>query len=613
MDFSKLNPQQQKAVQAPHTPLLIVAGAGTGKTRTLTSRLLYLIENSATPEKICAVTFTNKAAKEMAERVREKAGDKPFIGTFHSLGAKILRAEARELERTPHFSIFDDSDNLSLIKKIMKELDIKGGKPPRFLQYISWRKSSAGEKSSLGHHYDDERIFERYEQALIRNNAFDFDDLIEKATWLFKNRPNILEKYREKYQYILVDEYQDVNPAQYELLRLLAGNRGQISVVGDDAQMIYGWRHANIEIFLGFEREWPKAQVTLLEENYRSSGTIIHAAGAVIANNRIAREKNLWTRNPDGELLTIVETIDENDEAEWIASQIAEQFTSTSERRTTAVLYRTNAQSRALEQALLRRHISYKIYGGLKFYDRREIKDIVAGLRLIINPQDEMSRERLEKAFRVRTFQALLLKLVQSDHSTPKTAIESFLAAADYFEYLEKETMNPQERRENIQELLRFAENFKDIPAFLEHIALVQSTDDQATRVKSQESRVKDFQSPITIRQPADQLPVQLPVHLSTIHLAKGLEFDEVFLAGCSEGILPHARSMESGEEIEEERRLMYVGMTRARHKLSLSFYDLPSRFIGEIPPALAQFVRLTSDDTSSESFDDEPEIQFLD
>lgn len=613
MDFSKLNPQQQKAVQAPHTPLLIVAGAGTGKTRTLTSRLLYLIENSATPEKICAVTFTNKAAKEMAERVREKAGDKPFIGTFHSLGAKILRAEARELERTPHFSIFDDSDNLSLIKKIMKELDIKGGKPPRFLQYISWRKSSAGEKSSLGHHYDDERIFERYEQALTRNNAFDFDDLIEKATWLFKNRPNILEKYREKYQYILVDEYQDVNPAQYELLRLLAGNRGQISVVGDDAQMIYGWRHANIEIFLGFEREWPKAQVTLLEENYRSSGTIIHAAGAVIANNRIAREKNLWTRNPDGELLTIVETIDENDEAEWIASQIAEQFTSTSERRTTAVLYRTNAQSRALEQALLRRHISYKIYGGLKFYDRREIKDIVAGLRLIINPQDEMSRERLEKAFRVRTFQALLLKLVQSDHSTPKTAIESFLAAADYFEYLEKETMNPQERRENIQELLRFAENFKDIPAFLEHIALVQSTDDQATRVKSQESRVKDFQSPITIRQPADQLPVQLPVHLSTIHLAKGLEFDEVFLAGCSEGILPHARSMESGEEIEEERRLMYVGMTRARHKLSLSFYDLPSRFIGEIPPALAQFVRLTSDDTSSESFDDEPEIQFLD
>ncbi|MBM3256891.1 MAG: ATP-dependent DNA helicase PcrA [Candidatus Liptonbacteria bacterium] len=596
MDFSTLNPQQQRAVKAENTPLLIVAGAGTGKTRTLTSRLMHLIEHGAPAHTICAVTFTNKAAKEMAERVHYNPKSGGFIGTFHSLGANILRKEAKELGRTSHFTIFDDHDSLSVIKKVLKELDIKGGKPPRFLQFISYIKSGAGKETLSLRHREEQRVFERYEMALTRNNAFDFDDLIAKVVWLFENRPAILAKYQEKYQYILVDEYQDVSPAQYTLIRLLSGPNKNVSVVGDDAQMIYGWRYANIETFLQFERDWPNAQVVLLEENYRSSGTIVHAASAVIANNIVAREKNLWTRNPDGEVITITETLNEEDEAEWIAAQILEGKLSKGNRQgSTAILYRTNAQSRAIEQALLKKNIAYRIYGGLKFYDRREIKDIVAALRLTMNPKDEMSRERLEKAFRVRVWKALLPVLEEALGKPPREVIENFLSTTEYFDYLERETMNPEERRENINELLRFAESFSDLGTFLEHIALVQSTDDVNAELKAKS---------LTLN--------AMPVHLSTIHLAKGLEFDQVFLAGCAEGMLPHNRSMESENEIEEERRLMYVGMTRARHELAISFSGIPSRFIGEIPPNLAEFLRTetATDPSYSDSYSDDLEIQ---
>ncbi|MBI2888777.1 MAG: UvrD-helicase domain-containing protein [Candidatus Liptonbacteria bacterium] len=610
MDLSNLDPQQQRAVQSPHVPLLIVAGAGTGKTRTLTSRLLLFIEQGVAPSRICALTFTNKAAREMAERVQRQAtSDKrqgePFIGTFHSLGARILRADARELGRTPHFTIFDDHDALSAIKKVLKELDMRSTKPARLLQLISFTKSGAARGEKF-HAKNEQAALERYETFLARNNAFDFDDLIAKTVWLFEKKPAILAKYRERYTHILVDEYQDVSPGQYALVRLLAGQRNQVSVVGDDAQMIYGWRYANLETFLGFERDWPNARVVFLEENYRSTATIVHAASAVIAHNKIAREKNLWTQNPDGEPLAIIETADENDEAEWVAQRIAAQYESKNKHAephshthaysspSTAVLYRTNAQSRAIEQALLRRGIPYRIYGGLKFYERREIKDIIAALRLTLNPQDEISRERLEKAFRVRTFRELLPILLANGKKSPAAAIQSFLAAADYFDYLEREMTNSEERRENISELIRFAEGFAELAPFLEHVALVQSTDDMNASKQSLSSANK----------PA--------AHLSTIHLAKGLEFDRVFLVGCAEGLLPHARSMESGEGIEEERRLMYVAMTRARQELAISFFGIPSRFIGEIPAGLPHFIR-TEHSSDFEAGTGETEIQLLD
>jgi DNA helicase-2/ATP-dependent DNA helicase PcrA len=618
-----LNPQQQKAVEAPHVPLLIVAGAGTGKTKTLTSRLLRLLEHGVPPSEICALTFTNKAAREMASRVASMTNDHnndsdhshrhghresemPFIGTFHSLGAKILRAEARELGRTPHFTIFDDYDSLALMKRVLKDLDVKEVKPARFLQLASFSKSgAAGAGQFLARR--ERTVLERYEAFLERNDAFDFDDLIAKVVWLFEHRPAIRAKYQARYTHILVDEYQDVSPAQYALVRLLAGNTRRVSVVGDDAQMIYGWRYANIDIFLGFERDWPGARVVLLEENYRSTATIVHAASAVVAHNRIAREKNLWTRNPDGELITVAETGNEEEEAEWVAQCIADALREDKDkhendnphpyahaRDSVAILYRTNAQSRALEHALLKRDIPYRIYGGLKFYERREIKDIVAGLRLAMNPRDEVSRERLEKTFRVRTLQELLPALAESKNKPPAAAIQAFLSAADYFNYLERETMNSDERRENIEELLRFAEGFTSLPEFLEHVALVQSTDDINASDKRQATSDKE----------------DAPVHLSTIHLAKGLEFDCVFLTGCAEGILPHARSFESEEELEEERRLMYVSMTRARTHLAISFYGIPSRFIGEIPPDLVEFVRT---EESIDAMGKEPEVQLLD
>ncbi|MBI2623290.1 MAG: UvrD-helicase domain-containing protein [Candidatus Liptonbacteria bacterium] len=610
-----LNPEQQKAASAPHGPLLIVAGAGTGKTKTLTSRLLRLIEEGVVPSCICALTFTNKAAKEMANRVAtmtndhnddgghshrhsHRMNDLPFIGTFHSLGAKVLRAEARAVGRTQGFTIFDDGDSLSAMKKVMKELDFRTGKPAQALRYISWKKSGAGEGVDAGTR-DDKKIFERYEAFLARANAFDFDDLIAKTVALFEHSPETLARYQKRYTHILVDEYQDVSPAQYTLVRLLAGRRAHVSVVGDDAQMIYGWRYANLDTFLHFERDWPGARVVLLEENYRSTAIIVRAASAVAAQNAFARKKELWTRNPDGELLTIAETADEDDEAEWVGAQIARTMTDDDHHdagyrhshghghagNSVAVLYRTNAQSRALEQALLRRNITYKIYGGLKFYERREIKDIVAGLRLAINPRDEMSRDRLEKAFRVRVFENVVATLTKCGGTSPRAAIEKFLAATDYFEHLERETTNAEERRENITELLRFAEGFTNLADFLEHVSLVQSTDDVNA----------NCQLPIANCQPV--------VHLSTIHLAKGLEFDRVFLAGCAEGLLPHARSIETEDATEEERRLMYVGMTRARKKLSISFFGIPSRFLGEIPEDLMAYEKTSgaADDENSE------------
>lgn len=567
-----LNEPQEKAVKsAPERPLLIVAGAGTGKTATLTSRLIRFIKEGVPGGEILSITFTNKAAREMENRVlsildiKDKLGfrgEGPFIGTFHSFGARILRANARLLGRSAGFIIYDNHDSFALIKKILKGLDRKKESPAAYLAAIEVFKNTGAEPEKESHK---EALF-RYEAALRSADAFDFDDLLSKTVWLFKNHAEVLARYRRKYTHILIDEYQDLNDIQYELVRLLAGDGASLSVVGDAEQTIYGWRGSNIGNFLRFPDEWPESEMVTLTQNYRSTKNILKAASGVIRENvyetKVERATELWTENPEGEKVTIRESWHEDEEAAWIGEVI-----SRNPDMETAVLYRTNAQSRALEQALLRRRIPYVVFGGLKFYERREIKDIVAALRLALNRNDEIARERLEKAFGKRNARGLEAALIEAGGSPPLATIDLVLRTTDYFAYMEREMSNPRERRENIEELIHFAGTFKELPPLLEEISLLQATDAIAKKEKEN------------------------AVHLMTIHLGKGLEFDRVFIAGATEGILPHARSMDTLEELQEERRLMYVAMTRARKKLYISFYGVPSRFIGEIPEGAAEFV----------------------
>ena len=645
---AQLNPRQKAASEASRGPLLIVAGAGTGKTKTLTARLAHFIEEGVAPERICAITFTNKAAKEMEERVRKLASPiarksstaeksyeltslrayEPLICTFHSLGARILRAEAHNLGRRKNFTIFDGHDSFDLIKKIAKKIAPEKSResedpldrrqkrdtrtPTQIAEKISEIKNKSGSLAELERsRYPSDvlalKAFLLYEKALKDNNAFDFDDLIEKPVALFRAHPDILQKYQNKFDALFVDEYQDVSPAQYELVKLLAGVHRNASFVGDDEQLIYGWRYANLETFLHFERDWPGARVVLLEENYRSTGNIIAAASAVSKNNLARRTKNLWTRNEAGAKIVVAEAMDEDDEAEWIAGKALKLVSSlarlpetmkidgfTNELKSQranelsiAVLYRTNAQSRAIEQALIRRGIPYRIFGGLKFYERKEIKDIVAGLRYAGNPADSVSRERLDKNFSMGKFVEIskICAAAADGRVAPVEFIHAFIAATDYLGYLERNFANYAERQENVAELLKFASGFASIGDLLQDIALVQSTD--APSSKLQDIEISD------------------PVHLSTIHLAKGLEFDRVFIAGVSEGLLPHGRSVERDEQLEEERRLMYVAMTRARKELFISFYDIPSRFISEIPQDLIELhVRPAEDEESDDGLD---------
>jgi DNA helicase-2/ATP-dependent DNA helicase PcrA len=584
-----LNPQQKKAVEAPLKPLLIVAGAGTGKTRTLTSRLIYLINSGLEPENILALTFTNKAAKEMAERLEERLRGfktKPFIGTFHSLGARILRAEAKHLNRTPDFIIFDEQDSFDLIKKTMKQMNFspKEQKPSEFRKLVTSIKNGMATleevaPSGVGPELAKE-FCHRYENALVEHNAFDFDDLLQKLVWLFENNSEVLKKYREKFRHILVDEYQDLNNVQYSLLRLLSGERGELSVVGDAAQTIYTWRGSNIHIFLNFEKDWPGAQIVLLGENYRSTPEIIHAASGILIDERMLSQNlkyKLWTENPEGKPVLLLETANEEEEAEWMADKIADK----DEGESVAILYRTNAQSRALEQALLKRGVAYRVYGGMRFYERREIKDVLAGLRYALNQKDSISKERLEKTIlktRFRRFAEMLSasRLPGQENKDILSLIRLFLESTDYFSYIEKTMTDPEDRKENVAELIHFASKFEALPIFLEQIALLQSADN-LNKQKNESG-----------------------VILSTVHLAKGLEFDSVYVAGIKEGLLPHARSFYDEEALEEERRLLYVAMTRAKKELVLSFYDIPSRFLSSLPEEGMVYENLNSSEVRS-------------
>lgn len=577
-----LNNEQKNAAEAPIAPLLIVAGAGTGKTKTLINRIFYLIKKGIEPSRICAITFTNKAAKEMADRIYKKIGKKdiPFIGTFHSLGAKILREECKEFDRKPNFTIFDDHDSFNLIKKAAKSVlpkdeekdaEKKGKKSSVFFAEGISKIKNLGmnfDSVELSQNEDEneiaKKIFNKYELALVENNAFDFDDLIQKTVEILKSNKKILEKYQNKFDALLIDEYQDINPKQYELIKLLSDKHKNITAVGDDEQTIYSWRYADIGIFLNFQKQWDNSKVFFLEQNYRSTSNIINAAHNVVKNNRIRSPKILWTKNPAGSKIKIFEAWGENEEAEWIARQIKALLRDIeTENENVAILYRTNAQSRAIEQALIKNNINYKIFGGLKFYERKEVKDVVSALRYASNPKDIPSRERLEKIISKKKFLEFKDLIENNKDLSPQKIISIFIETFDYLNYLKENFINSTEREGNIVELISFVSAFENLNELLEKISLLQATDEESE--KNKDNKIKN-------------------VSCMTIHLAKGLEFDSVFIAGVSEGTLPHNKSLSSEKSLEEERRLMYVAMTRARKKLYISFSKTPSRFITEIP-----------------------------
>ena len=647
-----LNPQQRAAVLHFEGPLLVLAGAGTGKTRALTCRIAHLVrEHGVPPHRILAVTFTNKAAGEMRERVAMYLGEEPrgmWLGTFHALGARLLRIHAGEVRRAAPFTIFDAEQSLNQVKRAQRAVRVNPDEwNPRSVQNVisSAKNALIGPGRFQSESADGagpleavvSRVYPEYQAALARQNAFDFDDLLMRPVRLFEGHPAILHRYSDRFAFVLVDEYQDTNHAQFRLLDLLAGVHGNLMVVGDDDQSIYGWRGADIRNILQFESVFPGAQIVRLERNYRSTGRILHAANAAIARNVARKAKTLRTRGPDGERLTVLHTATETDEARCIADEVESRMRAHGWRhRSFAVLYRTNAQSRALEEELLRRFIPYQIVGGVRFYERREIRDVLAYLRLVSNPLDEeafnrivnypkrgigvATRERLsawarhrgvpllEAAEEARAVDGIRPSTVRSlgrfarviggwralarDHGAGEV-VEAVVTGLDLRELLRKGGAEGEDRARNVTELIAAAFRFdpsehdlgedeetaasSELDLFLQHTALVTGIDAHDGAADA--------------------------VTLMTLHSAKGLEFRCVFLAGMEEGLFPMSRALELPDDLEEERRLFYVGITRAEEKLYLShaarrwragegMAARSSSFLDTIPRRLVEFRR---------------------
>ncbi len=562
---------------------MIIAGAGSGKTHTLTTKIRYLVEKGVDPQSILAITFTNKAAREMRERL-SGLGDKMWIATFHAFGARILRTEARHFERGLDFTIFDDSDQVSLIKKIIKKLNIEKSEKyaPAPISYMisKVKNSNLRDADPIM-----DNIYKEYEEALQKNNAFDFDDLILKPLEVFQKDERVLEKYRAKFKYVLVDEFQDTSSTQYKLVKLLALEHRNLTIVGDDAQSIYSWRHADYRIFLNFEKDWPGAKVVILNENYRSTSTIIEAAEAVIMNNKEQKVKNLFTKNDQGGFVTVMAAESEYGEAYYVVSKILEIVRGGGKLKDIAILYRTNAQSRAMEQILIKNSVAYKIFGGIKFYERKEIKDLLAGLRVMTNHGDEPARDRLEKEMGKRFMAKIWPELLETKPDlSPVELINVLLQKLNYISYLRDNYDNSEDRLDNVKELLRFAKIYSE-PGMRQAVTVDPETLDEIDPEGSGMSvrgGTAAFLEEVALNQAQDE--GLNGVNLMTIHLAKGLEFNYVFVVGCTEGILPHERSYKSNEGIAEESRLMYVAMTREKKSLFLTLHETPSRFLNEIP-----------------------------
>ena len=646
-----LNPQQAEAVINTEGPLLIMAGAGSGKTKVLTCRVANLLQKGVRPYRILAITFTNKAAAEMRERVNNMSGPAAkdvWLFTFHAFCARFLRMEIDKLPGYGgNFAIYDTADSQNLIKQILKEmnLDDKRFQPSGILSRISNAKNALQDAASFarqaGDFYEQKvaDIYSRYEQKLQLNNALDFDDLLMFSIKLLQENKEVREKYQDRFDYLLVDEYQDTNHAQYLLTKFLAAKHRNICVVGDADQSIYGWRGADIQNILDFEKDYPDAKVIKLEQNYRSTQIILDAANAVIENNTGRKPKNLWTENKSGADIIYFQAVDERDEARFVIEQLQNlQRTENKKLGDMAILYRTNTQSRIFEEMLIKSGISYNMVGGLKFYERKEIKDIIAYLRVIFNPADSLSLLRIinvpkrgigdaslakiqayAAANNVSLFEAvsnaaaidglssrfvsklddlagIIFELMNLAGEAPvEDLIDRVLRDTGYLEELENErTPQAQSRIDNLHELISVAQEFaaseeeNNLENFLAHVALVSDIDDTELGEDA--------------------------ITLMTLHSSKGLEFPVVFLVGMEEGLFPHARTLMDETEIEEERRLCYVGITRAKEKLFLSSTKMrtiygntvtypPSRFLQEIPARLVKTIKRQERFSALENF----------
>ena len=617
--IDSLNDRQKEAVVNTDGPMLILAGAGSGKTKVLTTKVAYLIEEkNIDPNNILAITFTNKAAKEMKERIFKLEGNSAFyiqISTFHSFGLKILKENCELLGYEKNFTILDSDDSLSIIKKIMKELNIDANKynPKAIKNVISNNKNEIidPEKYSLYVNTDFDEIalevYRKYEKSLKINNAVDFDDLLILPLKLFNNNPGVLQKYQEKYKYVFIDEYQDTNEPQYILSKMISAKYKNITVVGDADQAIFTWRGANYKNILNFEKDYKDAKVVLLEENYRSTKTILNAANNVIKNNKVRKEKNLWTQNEEGSKITYYKAFDEKDESNYVVNEIKKLMEKGVNPKDICVLYRANAQSRTVEEAFLTSNISYNIVGSYAFYNRKEIKDLIAYLKLIYNNKDDVSLLRVinypkrgignkaieNLAIKSNVLDKSLYEVIDSgkeldfknmveeikkeeSHLTLTELIDMVLDKSGMKKSLEDEkSIEADIRLENLEEFKSIAkameinEGIVSLEELLDKLALVSDVSEQKN----------DNEDKVT---------------LMTMHAVKGLEYDYVFVVGVEEGLFPHSNSLESNDELEEERRLCYVAITRAKKKLYLInarsriLYgkvssNVPSRFINEI------------------------------
>ena len=655
-----LNPEQKKAVECTEGPLLVFAGAGSGKTRVITSRIAYLIsEKKVQPQNILAVTFTKKAAGEMQERIKSilkdigaSIEDLPAVGTFHSIGALFLRQNAKAVGLTNNFSIYDSDDSENLIKELMieRQIDIKQIKPQSISYLISAAKNEMVTPENFGSHYGGylediaAEIYPAYQKQLKTQNSVDFGDLLYLAVKMLEENEEVRKHYQDKFEYLLIDEYQDTNNAQYKFARLLSEKHQNICVVGDDDQGIYAWRGADIKNIQSFEEDFTKVTVIKLEQNYRSTKNVISAAVAVIQQNNKRVDKKLWTDNNDGENISVYQARDQEDESEYVTEKIRHMRDMHIPLSNVAILYRTNYQSRAIEEALLKTGVPYKLVGGFRFYERKEIKDVISYLRFLYNIKDELSLGRIinvpSRKIGPKTVAALHDLARQADCSIGELLVSAYalghpesqaiidlgggllnrvnevsgelakfaslistfgylyvearkknlldiidiiLEKTNYIQWFDDGTDQAQMKKENVTELKNVAYQYvkkyseKSLEMFLNEINLIEQEQD-----KNQDGSGSY-------------------VNLMTLHSSKGLEFDYVFVIGMEEGLLPHSRAFTDESELEEERRLCYVGITRAKQKLTLTFAEtrltregftsqIPSRFLGEIPQDICEY-----------------------
>lgn len=619
MNLDYLNDRQKEAVLWGDGPLLLLAGAGSGKTSVLTTRVAYLIkERGIDPRNIVAITFTNKAAKEMKERIIKQVGSVGYniqISTFHSFGLRIIKENFERLGYDKNFTIIDSDDSLTVIKRILKDMNIDSKRcNPKFIKnQISSCKNEMVTVEKYHNLVNDEvsdityKVYKKYQETLLRNNSLDFDDLLIKPIELFNKHPEVLQQYQELFKYVFIDEYQDTNEAQYLLSKMISAKYKNICVVGDDSQSIYSWRGANFKNILNFEKDYKDAKVILLEQNYRSTKTILNAANSVIKNNTKKKDKNLWTENEQGEKIKYVRALDEKDEASFVTREIKKLKSDGVSLDDIAVLYRTNAQSRTIEEGFLNSNIPYRIVGAFAFYSRKEIKDLLAYLKLIYNPKDDVSLIRvinypkrgigpktidnlsmdavlkgtsmfevIEKGKELEFKNTILEMKEKSETLSLTETIDMVLDKSGIKKDLEQEhTLEADIRLENLEEFKSITKTFEEesgiasLEDFLNEVSLVSDVNDQK----------EDGASKVT---------------LMTIHAVKGLEFKYVFVIGMEENIFPHVNCIEGPDGLEEERRLCYVAITRAKKKLYLinalkrtlfgrTSVNMPSRFINEI------------------------------